>query len=73
MVSLVILVTLLIAGDPVFVPHALLLRATMYALWRQDELALVDYEAVINFPGLEPQVCIGGGGGLLWNLKAITC
>ena len=45
-------------GDPVFVPHALLLRAAMYSLWRQDQLAVGDYDAIISSPGLEPQVCI---------------
>eukprot|EP00731_Ephydatia_muelleri_P011853 Em0006g747a len=43
-------------GDPVFVPHALLLRAAMYSLWRQDQLAVVDYDAIISSPGLEPQM-----------------
>ena len=43
-------------GDPVFVPHALLLRAAMHSLWRQDQLAVADYEAVINLPGLQPQM-----------------
>ena len=47
-----------LAGDPVFVPHALLLRAAMHSLWRQDQLAVADYEAVINLPGLQPQVSI---------------
>ena len=39
-----------------FVPHALLLRGTLYALWREDEKGLKDLQDVVNTPGIDRQV-----------------
>ena len=43
-------------GTAVYVPHALLLRGSMYALFRQDSSALKDFQAVINTKDLFDQV-----------------
>ena len=44
------------AGQAVFVPHALLLRGTLYALWREDEKGLKDLQDLINTAGVDKQV-----------------
>ena len=38
----------LISGQTVFVPHALLLRGILYALWREDEEGLKDLQEVVS-------------------------
>ena len=44
-------------GCPLFVSHALLLRGTMYTLWRQPEAALKDFTQMINTEGVSTEVC----------------
>ena len=39
-----------------FLGHALLLRGTLHTLWRENESALRDFEAVINMNGVSDQV-----------------
>lgn len=46
-------------GCPSFAPHALLLRGTMYILWRQSEKALKDLSDVINTKDISNEVKIG--------------
>ena len=43
-------------GQTVFVPHALLLRGTLYALWREDEKGLKDLQDLVNTSGVDKQV-----------------
>jgi tetratricopeptide (TPR) repeat protein len=43
-------------GHVVFRPHALLLRGSMYSLWRQDKCALDDLNAVLSLPDLPPEM-----------------
>ena len=43
-------------GHDVFKPHALLLRGSLYCLWRQDQAALTDLKAVLDVPGLKSEV-----------------
>ena len=46
-------------GQAMFVPHALLLRGTLYALWREDEKALKDLQDLVNTHGGDKQVNSG--------------
>ena len=39
-----------------FVPHALLLRGTLYSLWREDGKALKDLQEVVNTQEQDKQV-----------------
>ena len=39
-----------------FLSHALLLRGTLYTLWREDEKALKDLQEVINTQGQNKEV-----------------
>ena len=39
-----------------FVPHATLLRGTLYMLWRENEKALQDLEMVLNMQGVSEEV-----------------
>lgn len=43
-------------GQAVFVPHARLLRGTLYALWREDEKGLKDLQEVVNTQGQDKNV-----------------
>lgn len=47
---------LVLTGNAVFVPHALLLRGSMYSLYRQDPKALKDLQDVINTKDLPNEV-----------------
>ena len=31
-----------------YIPHALLLRGTLYSLWREDKKALKDLQEIVN-------------------------
>ena len=52
-------------GDPVFKPHALLLRGSLCTLWRMEKEALSDLQEVINMEGLakgvreKGYICVG--------------
>ena len=39
-----------------FIPHALLLRGTLYALWREDDKALKDLQDLVNTQGQDKEV-----------------
>ena len=43
-------------GDAVFKPHALLLSGTLKSLWRMNQEALDDLQALLDIPGLKPEV-----------------
>ena len=43
-------------GDPVFKPHALLLRGSLCTLWRMEKEALLDLQEVVNMEGLAKEV-----------------
>lgn len=45
-------------GHDVFKSHALLLRGSLYCLWRQDEVAVTDLKAVLDVPGLKSEVFV---------------
>ena len=48
--------TVTYTGHAVFKKHALLLRGTLYALWRMENDALKDLQEVVNTQGLPPEV-----------------
>lgn len=39
-----------------FKPHALLLRGSLYSVWRQDQNSVKDLEAVLSLPSLPAEV-----------------
>ena len=56
MLFFIFVALLLRAGQAVFVPHALLLRGTLYAMWREDEKGLKDLQDLVNTSGVDKQV-----------------
>lgn len=50
--------SLVYLGHDVFKPHALLLRGSLYCLWRLDQAALTDLKAVLDVPGLKSEVFV---------------
>ena len=55
-ISVALSIIYLHVGQAVFVPHALLLRGTLYALWREDEKGLKDLQDLVNTTGVDKQV-----------------
>ena len=51
-------INLVYLGHDIFKPHALLLRGSLYCLWRQDQASVTDLKAVLDVPGLKSEVLI---------------
>ena len=56
MCSYRILIFLVYSGHEVFKSHALLLRGSLYALWRMENESLRDLQDLINTQALPKQV-----------------
>ena len=58
-------------GHSMYIPHALLLRGTLYSLWREDKKALKDLQEIVNTREQDKEVGRANYWNEMWSLICV--